>query len=165
MNKKHLVYFGFALATLIGLPSCETSKEVITEKPAEDLALATQVAFKNVASAYLTGNGAEKIVKGGIVINSQAEWEVLTTKMNSVNRAIKDESIDFNKMTVLAYFDKIRGSGGYNVDFVSITEIGQEVQAIVKDTPPEGDAIEIMTQPYSIVMIDKTSKAVTFIEQ
>ncbi len=161
MNKKHLFYFGFVLMTLIGLQSCRTTEEITEEKPTE----LSKIAFKNNASGYLTGNGAEGITEGGIVINSEAEWDALAKKMNSVNDAIKNQSIDFNKMTVLAYFDQIRGSGGYSVEFASISRTGQLIQAITKKTPATGDNIEIMTQPYTIVLIDKTNMAVVFIEE
>lgn len=156
MNKKHIFYFGFALATIIGLQSCETPREVIVEKPIE-------IAFKNIASGYLTGNGSEGVSEGGVVINSQEEWDALTINMNYVNNAIDEQSIDFNKMTVLAFFDQIRGSGGYSVEFVSILKTGNTIQAQIKKTAPKEDAIEIMTQPYNIVFIEKSNNIIKFI--
>ena len=165
MNKKHIFYFGFVLVTLIGLQSCRTTEEVIDTKPTEVHNDATQVPFKNVASGYLTGNGAEGIEEGGMVINSQENWDALRAKMNSVNNAISEQSIDFNKMTVLAYFDQVRGSGGYTVDFATVSQIGTSVQVIVQKVDSEGNDIEIMTQPYSIVQIEKTVNTVVFINQ
>ena len=164
MNKKHRFYFGFILATIIGLQSCETPREVIDDKPTDGLAEIVEVSFKSIANGYLTGDGAEEISKGGIVINSQAEWSALKTKMNSVNKTIDDPAVDFNKMTVLAYFDQIRGSGGYSVAFASISQTGNTVQTRIKMSAPKGDAIEIMTQPYSIVFIEKTDKTIAFTE-
>lgn len=161
MNKKHIFYFGFVLATIIGLQACGTTNEVIDEKPTE----VTDVAFKNSASGNLQGDGAEGINEGGIVVNSQEEWTTLTTKMNSVNEAFKEQSIDFNNMTVLAYFDQIRGSGGYTVEFASVSQTSKSIQAHIKRTASDGNDIEIMTQPYSIVLIEKTDKTVVFIKK
>jgi len=165
MNKKQLFYFGFFLATLIGLQSCGCAKDVVDEKPIEGTTEATKIAFKNSARGYLTGNGGEKIPEGGMVINSQLNWDELTAKMNSVNNEIQGESIDFSKQTVLAYFDQIRGSGGYTVEFASMSQINNSIQAVVKQTDSDGNDIEIMTQPYSIVIIDKTENKVEFIKQ
>ena len=165
MSKNYLFYFGFILVTLIGLQSCKSTEDVIVEQPDEVFNEATKVAFKDVANGYLTGNGDEGLREGGITINSQVEWEALRDKMNSVNQAIKEQSLDFEKFTVLAYFDKVRGSGGYTVEFATISEIEGSVQVITKKTAPTGDAIEIMTQPYSIVCIDKTANVVVFIKQ
>lgn len=161
MNMKHLFYFGFVLVTLIGLQSCGCVKD----KPIEGTVEATKMAFRNMESGYLTGNGDEKITEGGLVINSKENWDALAEKMNSVNKTIGEQSIDFEKQTVLVYFDKIRGSGGYTVEFATISEINNVVQAIIKQTDSDGNDIEIMTQPYSIVLIDKTENEVTFIKQ
>ena len=70
-----------------------------------------------------------------------------------------------NTLRILAYFDQIRGSGGYTVEFASMSQINNSVQAVVKQTDSDGNDIEIMTQPYSIVIIDKTENKVEFIKQ
>ncbi|MFT6501526.1 MAG: hypothetical protein ACJASQ_001638 [Crocinitomicaceae bacterium] len=164
MKKKHTLYFGFALMTLIGLQSCKTTEEVIGEQPADTLSNVYPLSINEVASGYLTGYGAEGIEEGGVVINSLEEWNALTTKMNSVNKAIKEQSIDFNRVTVLAYFDQIRGSGGYTVQIATATKTGKKIQAQIKKASPEGDAIEIMTQPFHIVIIQKSDEKVSFTE-
>ncbi|PHR20420.1 MAG: hypothetical protein COA38_19435 [Fluviicola sp.] len=165
MNKKHTFYFGFVLTTIIGLQACGTTNEVLDEKPSEVIVEVMDVAFKNVASGNLQGDGAEGINEGGVVINSQEEWTSLMTKMNSVNEAVKEQSIDFNNTTVLAYFDQIRGSGGYTVEFASVSQTSKSIQVQIKRTASDGNDIEIMTQPYSIVFIEKTDKTVVFINQ
>ena len=104
MKKKHTVYFGFALMTLIGLQSCKTTEEVIGEEPVNTLASVYTLTIKEVSSGYLTGYGAEGIEEGGVVINSQEEWDALTTKMNSVNKSIKEQPIDFDRGTVFGLF-------------------------------------------------------------
>jgi hypothetical protein len=164
MKKKHTLYFGFALMTLIGLQSCKTTEEVIVEQPADTLSNVYPLSIKEGASGYLTGYGAEGIEEGGVVINSLEEWNALTTKMNSVNKAIKEQSIDFDRVTVLAYFDQIRSSGGYTIQIVTATKTGKKIQAKIKKASPEGDAIDIMTQPFHIVIIQKSDEKVSFTE-
>jgi hypothetical protein len=84
--------------------------------------------------------------------------------MNSVNKAIKEQSIDFDRVTVLAYFDQIRSSGGYTIQIVTATKTGKKIQAKIKKASPEGDAIDIMTQPFHIVIIQKSDEKVSFTE-
>ena len=162
MKKKHTLYFGFALMTLIGLQSCKTTEEVTGGQPADTLANVYPLSIKEGSSGYLTGYGAEGIEEGGVVINSQEEWDALTTKMNSVNKSIKEQPIDFDRGTVLAYFDQIRGSGGYTVEIESATKTGKKIQGQIKKASPKGDAIEIMTQPFHIVIIQKSNDKVSF---
>ena len=164
MKKNYALYFGFALATLIGLQSCKTTEEIIEEQPADTVSNVYPLSIKEAASGYLTGYGAEGIEEGGVVINSLEEWNALTTKMNSSNKAIKEQSIDFDRVTVLAYFDQIRGSGGYTVEIASATKTGKKIQAQIKKASPKGDAIEIMTQPFHIVIIQKSDEKVSFTE-
>lgn len=164
MKKKHILYFGFALATIIGLQSCKTTEEIIDQQPADTVSNVYEFSLTEVASGYMTGYGAEGIEEGGLAINSLEEWNALTTKMNSANRAIKEQSIDFDRVTVLAYFDQIRGSGGYTVEIASATKTGKKIQAQIKKASPKGDAIEIMTQPFHIVYIQKSDEKVSFTE-
>ena len=99
-----------------------------------------------------------------MVINSQSAWDALVTKMNSVNEAIEEETVDFSKVTVIAFFDQIRGSGGYTVDIVSVIKDGKKLVAKVQKTVPKGDQIEIMTQPFMIGFIEKTDLPITFVD-
>ena len=117
---------------------------------------------KEIGAGMLYGNGAEGITEGGVVIYSSAEFEALVNKMNSTNEGYKMPSVDFEQSTVLAYFDKIRGSGGHAVQFEKVIKNNGSCTAIVKTTAPLGNAIDIMTQPYVIVTISKTEGSIEF---
>lgn len=167
MTMKRTFYFASMFMAIIALQSCETPKEAIQEKPnepVEGIAESLDIPFRVIADGYLTGNGEEGIGEGGMVINSKEQWEALVTKMNSVNETMKEEPIDFDKMTVLAYFDQIRGSGGYSVAISSVARNVDRLSAVVKKTPSKGMDIEIMTQPFIIGFIDKTSKSIVFVD-
>lgn len=163
MNKQRIVSFGFVLTALFGFQACGVTEEVPQDKP-EEVITESIITKKRVAGGYLTGNGEEKISNGGMVINSQADWDALTGKMNSVNDAIAEQSIDFNRVTILAYFDEIRGSGGYVVEITQVKTDGNKLEALVGKSAPSDDAIEIMTQPFVIVTIEKTDKSVMFVD-
>ncbi|MDG1334122.1 MAG: hypothetical protein P8P74_17450 [Crocinitomicaceae bacterium] len=159
-----ILVFGLILSAAAGLQSCKTTEEIPEEKPTEVVSEQTNFPIKTISEGYLTGNEEEGIGEGGMVINSQADWDALTTKMNSVNEAIEPQTVDFSKVTVLAFFDQMRGSGGYTVDIVSVKKDGNKLVATVKKTVPKEDAIEIMTQPFMIGFIDKTDLPILFVD-
>ena len=164
INGYRTLFFGLAMIAVIGLESCKTTDEITTEKPTEGISESTSFPIKLVAEGYLTGNEEEGIGEGGMVINSQSAWDALVAKMNSVNDAIEEQTIDFSKVTVIAFFDQIRGSGGYTVDIVSVVKDGNKLVANVQKTSPKEDAIEIMTQPFMIGFIEKTNLPITFVD-
>ena len=163
-NVNRAVFFGLSISILMGFAACRTTDEVSNEKPEESITETKKYPVKNIADGYLTGNEEEGIGEGGMVINSQEDWDALFTKMNSINKAIDQQFIDFNSMTVLAYFDQIRGSGGYTVDIVSVVKDGNKLVANVQKTTPKEDAIEIMTQPFMIGFIQKTDLPIMFVD-
>ncbi|NRA12285.1 MAG: protease complex subunit PrcB family protein [Crocinitomicaceae bacterium] len=160
MKKKHILYLGLALGTMIGIQSCK----VVEETGPTDTLEVIETSFKEIANNSLHGNGAEKIEEGVVVINSEKDWNALRTKMNSVNQSMAEKSIDFKKNTVLVYFDGIKGSGGHTVEVKKINELSEKLYVVMAKKKPKGDAIEIMTQPYCVVLIDKTDKTISFTE-
>lgn len=151
--------FTFALIALI-LNSCKAPSEPTVGPVAET----TNLQFKKVGSGILTGNGEEGIGSPKeYVIQTEQDWEALRTKMNSVNQTQEEVSINFEQKTVLAYFDQIRSTGGYAVEIIEVIEKTNSVEAMVKFTAPTGMATDIMTQPYHIVSIPKTTKPVKFV--
>lgn len=153
---KH-AFFGIGMIAFLGLASCGTTKETPS-----NVDQSQEVPAKEIGAGMLYGNGAEGISEGGVVINNSAEFEVLVNKMNSTNEGYKMPSVDFEQSTVLAYFDKTRGSGGHSVQFERVIKNNGNCTAIVKTTVPLGNAIDIMTQPYVIVTIPKTEGSIEF---
>lgn len=163
MIHKQLIYLGAAIITSLSFQSCDQPKQ-LSQKTDSEMVQPKEVVFDLVKDGYLTGNGEEGIVSGGVVIRSQEEWDALAKKMNSVNKAIEKQSFDFNRVTVIAYFDNIRGSGGYSVDVSSVTETDKKLAVTIKKTASDGNDIEIMTQPYVIGAIAKTDLQVVFMD-
>ena len=83
----HTLFFGLIISAIIGLQSCKTTDEIPAEKPTESISESTSFPIKTISEGYLAGNEKEGIGEGGLVINSQADWDALVTKMNSVNDA------------------------------------------------------------------------------
>jgi hypothetical protein len=159
------IKFSLILLTIIaatGFISCKVQEEptVVVAPRMEPIAFIVQEVSKGV----LTGNGEEGIAENqSFIIQTAGEWEDLRTKMNAVNETIGETSIDFDKNTLLAYFDKIRPTGGYSVSIFEVLKSDRGVQANYRFGIPGEMAIDIMTQPYHIILIPKTTTPIQFI--
>lgn len=113
-----------------------------------------------VAHGALYGGGEEQIQESTEVINTPQEWEALKAKMNSINNVsegFKIREIDFDNYTVIACFDKVRPSGGFSIKVKTITESATQITVYLDRTTPEMPATSVLTQPYEIVLIEKTN--------
>ena len=118
-----------------------------------------------VAHGALYGGGEEHIQESTIVINSLEEWEALKANMNSINNVsegFKIKEIDFNNYTVIACFDQVRPSGGFSIKVKTITESSTQITVYLDKTSPDMPATSVLTQPYEIVMIEKTNDLPVF---
>lgn len=161
MIRKYFTHLGMMFIGLVLFQSCDQPKHV-AEKPVEEIVQPDEVMFEKMKEGYLTGNGEEKIAPGGMVIRSQKEFDELVKKMNSVNQTVDPMVFDFNRVTVIAYFDDIRGSGGYSVDVAAVTETDETTVVAIKKSSSDGMDIEIMTQPYVIGYIPQTKNQIHF---
>lgn len=117
-----------------------------------------------IGKGELYGNGAENIPRQNIVLYNQSDWNNLIQKMNTVNpvsREFSETNIDFNNFQVIAVFDEIKRSGGHSIDITEITENEDTIVVRVQNLNT-GGGISVMTQPYHIVKIPKSKKAVVF---
>ncbi|MDG1333446.1 MAG: protease complex subunit PrcB family protein [Crocinitomicaceae bacterium] len=152
--------FSLAVISILCSSSCDTTEEVVNgtiESP-------KQLDIKQINQGVLTGAREEPVgFEKGYVIQSEEEWEELRGNMNAINNAQGKISINFEKLTVLAYFDKVRPNGGYSIEIVEAIESDDEIKAMIKSIAPTGMATDIMTQPFHIVKIPKTDKPVKFL--
>ncbi|MBF4471197.1 protease complex subunit PrcB family protein [Flavobacterium sp. HJJ] len=112
----------------------------------------------------LYGNGDEKIHQQNLIINSNSDWTQLMQQMNTrnnVTNSFSETNIDFSKYTVIAIFDKIYGNGGHSIDITNIAEHQNNIIVTVANLLT-GDVTSVMTQPFHIVKIPKTTKPIIF---
>lgn len=152
MKQRKKIIFGVLFLTCIGFTSCKVT-------PAVHEVIAP-VEFDLVKEGILYGGGQENIERGLVIVSNLQEWNELKSKMNSVNQVIDTDPINFSTTMIIAYFDKVRGSGGYSVKITNITETSEELAVLYKETSPTGDAIDILTQPYVIVSVPVSLKAI-----
>lgn len=152
--KKYIVV---VLLTVLTIASCSSSEELETEK----------VSFTLISKGSIYGAGEEGIVEQNAVITDNETWTSLMSKMDAVNNisdSFAETDIDFTEFIIIAVFDEVKGNGGYEV-LLEVTTDSESVFVNRVDTIPEGNAITVVTQPYSIVKIKKTDLTIVFKEQ
>ena len=118
-----------------------------------------------IGHGCLYGNGAENVPKQNTVITTRTEWETLLTAMCSVNDItyeLSETEIDFTKYRVIAAVDAVRPSSGWSIDITDITEYADNIVVTCTNLEANGAALTVMTQPYHIVKIPTSDKAVVF---
>lgn len=119
--------------------------------------------FETVSRGAYSGHPEE----GRYVVNSQAEWEGLWNRTNSITFPVPDlPEVDFSQSTIIAVFLGQRNTGGYGIEVVEI--LAQDGGALVrfhKTSPPAGSFVtQALTQPYHIVKVSKVEGEVSFEE-
>jgi PrcB C-terminal len=94
--------------------------------------------------------------------------ESLTEVFNIFNKSrspqLKIPIINFEKETVIALFLGEKYSGGYAITVEQVLDKNNKVNIFYKVTSPKlGDMVtSVMTQPFSIIKIPKTTKEIVF---
>ena len=109
----------------------------------------TEMASKNfesvlIAKGNLYGAGAEGIEKQNLVITNKNDWNALLTQLdttNKVSQSFTETDIDFNKFTVIAIFESVKGSGGHKIA-VDILETSEQKIITVKPYITKGKCNE-----------------------
>ncbi|MGB8704383.1 MAG: protease complex subunit PrcB family protein [Gillisia sp.] len=118
-----------------------------------------------IAKDILYGNGEEEIPEQNLVIRDSESWNELIKKMNSVNQvsdSFTQTDIDFTKFTVLAVFDKVENSGGYDITIEKVFDKDKALVVKIRKISPAGFVTQVMTQPFHIIKIPATQKQVIF---
>ena len=118
--------------------------------------------FDVIYNGVLSGNGSEGITQSNMVINNTIDWENLMSQMNNSFNTVTDNfsetDIDFDNYLIIAVFLDVKPSG-WEVKITNITE--NESSLVVSTNEAQFISSEI-TQPFSIVKIRRTEKAIEF---
>ena len=142
------------LSILIVLIAIGCSK---TEQSNDTFPLPININTTLLLKYNLYGNGQENILEQKIVIDNQADLNILQAKMNLANmtQIPANISINFQNEIVLAVFDKVQGTGGHTIDIIDVTENPQNIVITVVKTNLNGYATTVITQPFHLVKIPK----------
>jgi hypothetical protein len=101
------------------------------------------------------------------VIRDAKTWKMVWAKIHAkVSPKPKLPEFDFTKQMVLIVFMGEKRTGGHSITIKQVLDKGKVLQADVvsKSPPPGGFSIQVLTQPYSLVLIAKSDKKVQFKE-
>ncbi|EMY79859.1 hypothetical protein pgond44_14828 [Psychroflexus gondwanensis ACAM 44] len=119
----------------------------------------TEINFTEIGKGALFGNGQEGISQSNLTISNTTEWQNLLTQLNSVHNTTDnfiETDINFNEFTVFAIFLEVKGQG-WEIGTESVIENENNISV----TTVENEGINlVMTQPFSIIKIQKTEKPI-----
>jgi len=117
-----------------------------------------------IAKDNLYGNGDEGITKENLVITDEASWNDLISKMDAVNNvsdSFAETDIDFDEFQIIAVFEDLKGSGGYEIE-LDIGSNSDNIVVTVNEIVPTGNVTTVITQPFHIVKIPVNNLSVIF---
>ncbi len=146
------------VACIFLLSSCSSEINKKSRSISQDI-----IAFDIIAQDEFGGMTDSKF----IVIKDEATFSEIF-KLIGKGRLPELElpTIDFKKETVIALFLGEKASGGYSITVEQIVAINDKVNVAYKVASPKpGDMVTtVMTQPYCIIKMPKTSKEIVLME-
>ncbi len=118
-----------------------------------------------IGSGNLYGNSSEGIIESRLLVTNSVSWNTLMNEMNSVNNvsaSFTETTIDFANYDLIVLFDQVRGSGGYTIEASNVNENTSSIVVSVNLQVPTGVVPLVITQPFHIYKIAKTTKPVIF---
>lgn len=96
------------------------------------------------------------------IIKNEYAWEVF--KSNSFPSIELVHNIDFNTQIILAVSQGEKPTGGYSIAISGIFEFDDYLEVEVQEfSPAPGQEVTLaLTQPFQIVVIEKTEKSILF---
>lgn len=151
MKKYLLILIG---ALFLILNSCQDDEENVVAP--------TPVSFTLIGKENFYGG--TYVTPQNSVIKTTAEWNSFLTQVDAntnVSGGFTETNIDFNQFMVIAVVDQVRNNGGHSIDIMTAIENSQNITIDVEKLL-NGNAATVITQPYHIVKIQKSTKPVIF---
>ncbi len=145
----------FLLLVILISSSCKTKKETKSKINTDDIEFVK----------LLDGSHSNFKEKDYIVINSEKELQIIYATINSTRRpGFEIPKIDFKKEQVIGLFLGTKTYGGYSVKVDRISKQNNEILVFFTENKPSGITTCVMTQPFYLAKMNKTTKSVKFIE-
>ncbi len=103
-----------------------------------------------------------------LVVTDEKTWANLWQTVHSAKIPTPlIPNVDFNRHMVVAAFMGRKPTSGYSVQITKVVARYNEVQVFVKETSPPPNAIllQVITQPYHIVVVPKVNGSVVFVNE
>jgi hypothetical protein len=107
--------------------------------------------------------GSENISNQNIIIYDNASWSKIINSIDQyrLQQSFTSTNVDFNNFQIIAVIDAVKNSGGHSIDITNIEETPNNIVVTIKHLLP-GDETTVMSQPFHIVKIPKSTKPVVF---
>ncbi|KQT17586.1 hypothetical protein ASG31_09300 [Chryseobacterium sp. Leaf404] len=150
--KKYLLILFSALFFILN--SCQDDEE--------NVAVQTPVSFSLIGKGNFYGGTYVTPQKS--VINNTTDWNNFLTQVNAqtnVSDSFTETNINFSQFMLIVVVDQVQNSGGHSIDIMTAIENSQNITIDVEKLL-NGNAATVITQPYHIVKIQKSTKPVIF---
>lgn len=100
-----------------------------------------------------------------LVINNDADWQRLwESTFTNANPKPPLPQIDFTRRTIIAVFQGVEASSGYEISIEGIVETENSLEVSIKAFEPGSrcGVLGVITEPFHIVEIEKTQKEIVF---
>jgi hypothetical protein len=154
----------FALATVagiavLGLQACTNGSPTALRKTTESAVMPLTMLFESQQS------GVQEMLR--LVVRDQATWATVWAELEgSATNSAPTPRIDFSKEIVLVATLGTKPTGGYTISLGPSYQTDQEVTAYVQKEVPgrKCGAAEMVTHPFSVASLTRTSLPVRFVE-
>lgn len=120
------------------------------------------VEFSVIAQGDPSPSQTQNISKSNLVIQDTESWNNLLSKMSTYETSrFTETNVDFTNYQIIAVFDQVYGNGGHSINITKITKDRYRIFVKVENLLKGNDAT-VITQPYHIVKIAKTTKNIVF---
>lgn len=134
------------------------------QNPFMPVAIENEIQFETIEKR-ISPNTNEK---GNYIIKNVSEWAFLWNKIY-FGAIIKPElpEINFDKYTVIAVFNGVEKSGGYDIEITKVGEKNNNIYIFVKKILPGSGCItsQSFANPYHIIGLVKSDKEVQYVEK
>lgn len=118
------------------------------------------LSFETINKGIYSGHNQ----KNNYVIVTNKDFEDLWNKVyyKTISKPPLPQ-IDFNKYMIIAVFEGVKNTGGYDIQIFKINQNGGYLDILVKETSPGPScfAVQAFTSPFHIVKVEKISSEVS----
>ncbi|MCD1118328.1 protease complex subunit PrcB family protein [Chryseobacterium turcicum] len=150
--KKYLIILLYSM--LFIMTSCHGEDENVENK--------NQINFQLIGKGNLIGN---YVNPQNTIITNSIQWNNFLNQIDSTTHQTSASFIttyiDFNEFIAIIVVDEIYPSGGHSIDITKMEDHPKYITINVEKSLKE-NATSVLTQPYHIVKIPKTTKSLLF---
>lgn len=152
------------ILALFLIASCGSNKSINTpdmdKEQRTNHSLQNEVAYEIISEGPISGVKEAQI---RVVKEKEGLKEIYNYLNENRSPKLLEPNINFDEEVIIALFMGEKNYGGYKISVQQIKEEEREIIVYVKETAPSGKyATTVITHPYSIFKMKKTTKEIVF---